>query len=94
MKNRALLQLLTEYQAETGDSLPLLSRSLLSNTERAAAERERYDNDPEYRESKKTYALKWNKSNPDRKRKNDKKWAKKHGAEAARRYRARKKESK
>lgn len=91
MKNAALARLLQEYEAETGDSLPLLGKNLLSGQAKAAAKRERYHNDPEFRTQEIDRAQTWNKANPDRKRRNDYKWAKKNGAEAARRYRARKK---
>ena len=58
---------------------------------RARKERERYASDPEYRVRKIEAQLLWNAENAERKRKNDRKWAQKHGAEAARRYRAKKK---
>lgn len=91
MRNRALAQLLAEFKSETGESLPLLEKNLLSSEAKAATERERYANDPEHRAHKKASARQWNKANPERKRRNDNRWAKKHGAAAARRYRARKK---
>lgn len=92
MKNRALALLVKEFTASTGESLPLLEKSLLSNQVRAAAERKRYRDDPELRERKKASARAWGLENPDRKRISDAKWAKKHGAAASRRYRKRKKE--
>lgn len=66
---------------------------LIDDQARRKRNNERYANDPEYRERVKARARRWNAVNREKKRRNDEKWAKKHGAAAAKRYRQRKKET-
>lgn len=54
----------------------------------------RHFSSPQYRDGAIKRTKKWNTDNPDRKRANDTKWAKKHGAAASKRYRDRKKQEK
>lgn len=52
----------------------------------------KYRSNPTYRRTNIERAKTWNQENPDRKRANDQRWARKGGAAASRRYRQRQKE--
>lgn len=88
---RALQALIREYQETTGEKLPILDKKLDDKDKRASRKRKKYQTDEEYRQSCIDKTKAWNAAHPEKKRKNDQRWAKKNGAAAARAYRRRKK---
>ena len=70
----------------------LITERIEKNTRRRI-NNERYANDPVYREKINKAAREWNEAHPTRRKEIKKKWAKKNGPAAQKRYRQRKKKS-